>query len=105
MSTIQTQTESAPVGASTASHEVEAITSKNPMRSTWYTKPAGELDWAQKFIRRLGVLPDEEKLKAAPVAKKGGESRRVSRSLEPIELILVILFHTSDSLRQSASGE
>lgn len=39
------------------------------MKSTWYDKPTEELNWAQKFLRSLEILPDEQKV--APPAKKG----------------------------------
>lgn len=57
----------------------EASLPKNPMRSTWYNKPEEELDFAQRLIRRLGVLPDEDKINQAPVAKKGDKVPYVSR--------------------------
>lgn len=51
---------------------------KNPMRSTWYDKPYSELDYAQKLIKHLGVLPDETRIKGAPVAKKNEKVPYVS---------------------------
>jgi len=56
--------------------EVEAIASRNSMRSTWYDKPMEELNWAQRFLRSLEILPDEAKV--APPAKKGDKVPVVS---------------------------
>lgn len=65
-----TQAKKVSTEGSKSSKDREFIAwSNNSMKSTWYDKPTEELNWAQKFLRSLEILPDEQKV--APPAKKG----------------------------------